>query len=107
MAPQRSFAPPASSPPLGFAQQPLSRRTLLRDIAALVLGGSLLPFTSSCGPPPSTASTQQTPTSHPLGALLYTYRRHTGAVETVAWSPDGKRIASGSGDATVQVWVAG
>jgi WD40 repeat protein len=36
-----------------------------------------------------------------------TYRGHRGAVNAVAWSPDGKRIASGSDDATVQVWVAG
>jgi len=27
-------------------------------------------------------------------------------VFAVAWSPDGKRIASGSGDGTVQVWDA-
>ncbi len=33
----------------------------------------------------------------------YTYRGHSGLVVTVAWSPDGSRIASGSGDNTVQV----
>jgi WD40 repeat protein len=31
---------------------------------------------------------------------------HTGTVFSVAWSPDGKRIASGSGDHTVKVWDA-
>jgi eukaryotic-like serine/threonine-protein kinase len=36
--------------------------------------------------------------------LLYTYRGHASAVTTVAWSPDGTRIASGSKD--VQVWNA-
>ncbi len=31
---------------------------------------------------------------------------HTGAVYTVAWSPDGNLIASGSQDQTVRVWNA-
>ncbi len=37
---------------------------------------------------------------------LYTYRGHSGRVYSGAWSPDGKRIASGSIDGTVQVWDA-
>ncbi len=42
---------------------------------------------------------------------LFTYQGHTDFVNSVAWSPDGKRIASGSGsfqgkDNTVQVWDA-
>jgi serine/threonine protein kinase len=51
-------------------------------------------------------------TPHPL----YTYGGHFSAVQAVAWSPNGKRIASGSryfydydgsvGDNTVQVWDA-
>ncbi len=36
---------------------------------------------------------------------LYTYRRHSYYVRTVAWSPDGRRIASGS-YGMVQVWDA-
>src|SRR5215472_6274632 len=36
----------------------------------------------------------------------FTYQGHSGYVSAVAWSPDGKRIASGSGDHTVQVWDA-
>jgi len=50
------------------------------------------------------------------GAHVYTYRGHADyypghftsgkAVNAIAWSPDGKRIASGSDDMTVQVWQA-
>ncbi|HXZ03272.1 MAG TPA: WD40 repeat domain-containing protein, partial [Ktedonobacteraceae bacterium] len=50
------------------------------------------------------------------GNHVYTYRGHADyypghftsgtAVDAVAWSPDGKRIASGSADYTVQVWQA-
>ena len=40
------------------------------------------------------------------GILLCTYRGHSGAVATLAWSPDGTRIASASDDKTVQVWQA-
>jgi len=45
---------------------------------------------------------------HPiqLGTTLYTYTRHYGPISSVAWSPDGSRIASGSRDRTVQVWDA-
>ncbi len=37
----------------------------------------------------------------------FTYSGHSNYVSAVAWSPNGKRIASASGDGTVQVWNAG
>lgn len=42
----------------------------------------------------------------PQGTLYLTYRGHTGNVYSVVWSPNGKRIASGGADGTVQVWDA-
>ncbi len=42
------------------------------------------------------------PHPHPLCV----YRGHSDGVLAVAWSPDSKHIASGSGDKTVQVWDA-
>jgi eukaryotic-like serine/threonine-protein kinase len=40
----------------------------------------------------------------PIGTVIY--RGHSDYVRAVMWSPDGKRIASGSSDTTVQVWDA-
>jgi WD40 repeat protein len=34
------------------------------------------------------------------------YRGHSGPVHTVAWSPDGRMLASGSSDTTVHIWMA-
>jgi WD40 repeat protein len=39
-----------------------------------------------------------------VGTLISTYRGHTHFVETLAWSPDSLRIASGGWDEKVHVW---
>src|SRR6266571_1853144 len=44
--------------------------------------------------------------SGPLGKLFTCYRKHSAAVLNVAWSPDGKKIASSSADKTVHIWNA-
>jgi|GEM_PF-1197150 len=101
--------------------QVVSRRAVLVGLAGLAVAGggltwlvssrtllspfSLAPTSTSRSIP---SSPHLTPTTTPLllGKLLYTYRGHSNAVNAVAWSPDGKLIASGSGDNTVQVWDA-
>lgn len=40
----------------------------------------------------------------PGGGLLFTLTGHTAAVRSVALTPDGRRIVSGSDDQTVRVW---
>jgi WD40 repeat protein len=40
------------------------------------------------------------------GQLLLTLKGHTGDVTSVAFSPDGKRLVSGSHDKTLKVWDA-
>ena len=40
------------------------------------------------------------------GSQPFTYQGHRDVVVSLAWSPDGQRVASASYDHTVQVWQA-
>lgn len=80
-----------------------SRREVLRGLAGFMITMSL----EGCAQSLSSSSTAvPVPTPRHQGSVLYTYRGHTSRVTTVAWSPNGKYIASGSLDQTVQVWAA-
>jgi WD40 repeat protein len=75
----------------------VSRRAFLAGLAGISLVGGTLAWLV-------TSQKQQKPPI-PMGAHLFTYRGHHAYIASVTWSPDGKRIASGSGDKTVQVWT--
>ncbi len=72
---------------------------------ALVAGGGIIVYWEvgrnkplAPPPPPSPSSISPQP------QFLLTYHGHTNEVDGVAWSPDGKSIASGSRDWQVHVW---
>jgi hypothetical protein len=92
------------------AQRVSRRNLLLGGLAAFGLAG----VASACrglSQPSAQRSLAPTISARPAallrkGQTLYTYRGHAAAVFSVAWSPDGTSLASGSTDTTVQVWGA-
>src|SRR5262249_20589186 len=97
------------------SKQPLARRTVvvgLAGITGLAAVGGGIAWLIHSQPPASSRQGQGSPSvpASPAPIIrrnaLYTYHGHSSSVWSVAWSPDGKRLASGSADGTVQVWDA-
>ena len=86
----------------------ISRRRLLAvtlGAGAVITGSGGIWYLSSRRSP--TLSHAGTPAPVPTaGTTLVTYSGHTAPIFSVAWSPDGTRIASASYDDTAQVWDA-
>ena len=88
----------------------LSRRTVVMGLGLGIVGlagvgGGLywwehLPKTSTPTRPSPTSSA----THIAQGTVFVTYHGHVLPVYAIAWSPDGKRIASASNDGTVHIW---
>jgi len=86
-------------PPKGRSR----RRFVIAGLAAstaLVLGTSVIGNLLSLAPEPGIHM------GPPRAHRTFIYRGHTKPVRAVAWSADGKLIASASEDQTVQVWSA-
>ncbi|HZO75836.1 MAG TPA: WD40 repeat domain-containing protein, partial [Ktedonobacteraceae bacterium] len=92
----------------------LSRRALLIGgaVGVIAVGGAASVFLtqvlrntqSPSNPLNQVFSNIQRASGQPTAELTYT--RHTNQILIVRWSPDGKYIASGSMDGTMQVWTA-
>lgn len=105
--------PNSSRPAVTTGKPRLSRRAILIIATGVAVLGvpTLCELTQqgqSTGQIDQTDPTAMTPEATPtaFNTPLFTYTGHSKAVNAVAWSPDGKRIASGSQDETVQVWNA-
>ena len=100
----------------------ISRRAVLSGLAAGVVlagaaTGSVLLFSQRTKPevlstPTATRAPSPTPSPTPAQSpsvtiprnAVFIYRGHTQLVSSLAWSPDGQYLVTGSFDSSVQVW---
>ncbi|HEY6542796.1 MAG TPA: serine/threonine-protein kinase, partial [Ktedonobacteraceae bacterium] len=124
--PMYGSQPLSAHPGIMPAEQPqrqtsrhISRRSLLAGGVIASAAGGAAWLVATHGLFPSTSSQNQNPDittytggNNPLSSTpattqaLVTYSGHTNYIWSVAWSPDGRYIVSGSQDGTAQVWEA-
>lgn len=90
-----------------FAQA-LEEASWHRRSAIVEISSSPQPAQSKIAHPEENAShiPEQKNISSVPGTTYISYTGHNGSVRTLAWSPNGRYIASGGDDETIQVWEA-
>lgn len=81
------------------------RRRVIKGLMAATLTMGI----AGCASSGSSSLANSSPTAthaRKVGSVLFTYEGHTDQVLATAWSPDSKRVVSGSRDKTAQVWDA-
>jgi WD40 repeat protein len=90
--------PDVATPPSRSLASSITRRALLIGVPTLAVMASAFA---------SWYFNQKSPTlSVARNATLLIYRKHTGPVTALAWSPDSAYLASGGDDHTIQIWHA-
>ncbi len=83
-----------------------SRRTVILGLAGLVVAGGITWEIMKQNSLASSHPRLHLPAPILLGPPTLIYRGHRDVLRAVAWSPDGRHIASGGDDAIVEVWGA-